>query len=524
LTAIQIPRRRWLQCLGLGLALIFHSLFPLMSPSRMVYYHNSTGLRTIVAACFFDMVLGTIAALLLWQAAQRAHCLGAFHFTIAFLGPLYLFALDPALLQSAFVHLRAFLMGIPSMRSNYLPASIPVGWAFASVPVWGLVLLVLAKAAPRVYGGVIAAGRIALMGLGIFALLGCWYLARAWNWRPNPGRAAPRFARAAVNTHPRLVWILFDEWSYAQTFSDRPPDLPLPNFDAFAADSTVYSNVRPIGYWTEFVLPSLLLGRTIDRLRASQQDFPLIAEGPGPLEPFPTGEAITADAQRLGWNVGIDGWYNPYCSFLAGTYQRCTWIDYGEPSGPMIASDTLASNMISGVLADMWPSEKARALKRVRGDGEVLFAQADQLLHDDSLDFLFLHFPLPHPPSAWDRKTGTWADAKTPYRPSYEDNLALADRELGHIMQVLRADPRWPVTTVILNGDHSWRTKLHEHANYWTPEDEHISHQAYFDDRPAVAVHAAGQTQARQVRGPVSLMIVHDLAEATLQAGASPGH
>jgi len=26
------------------------------------------------------------------------------------------------------------------------------------------------------------------------------------------------------------------------------------------------------------------------------------------------------------------------------------------------------------------------------------------------------------------------------------------------------------------------------------------------------------------VSGPVSLMIVHDLAEATLQAGASPGH
>jgi hypothetical protein len=102
---------------------------------------------------------------------------------------------------------------------------------------------------------------------------------------------------------------------------------------------------------------------------------------------------------------------------------------------------------------------------------------------------------------------------------SYEDALAHADVVLGDFMHAMQASPRWSQTSIILNGDHSWRSPMWVMEKGWTQEDQKISHGGQFDDRPLVVVHATGQTAPETVTQPISVLKVHDIAEAVIHTG-----
>ncbi len=118
-------------------------------------------------------------------------------------------------------------------------------------------------------------------------------------------------------------------------------------------------------------------------------------------------------------------------------------------------------------------------------DYRELSAAADKLLEDSSIDFVFLHLPVPHPGGIYDRKTSSFSHNNS----SYIDNLALADKSLAHLRQLLERNGTWDSSAVIVMGDHSWRTTLLWSKSYaWTPEDQAASHGGQFDDRPAYIV------------------------------------
>jgi hypothetical protein len=99
---------------------------------------------------------------------------------------------------------------------------------------------------------------------------------------------------------------------------------------------------------------------------------------------------------------------------------------------------------------------------------------------------------------------------------SYLDNLALADIMLGKFMAILKASPRWQDTTVIVEGDHSWRTELWDSLPAWTDEDDAAS-RGVFDTRPAVIIHQAAQTTPQTESSAWSLINVHEVVEKVLQ-------
>jgi membrane-anchored protein YejM (alkaline phosphatase superfamily) len=134
----------------------------------------------------------------------------------------------------------------------------------------------------------------------------------------------------------------------------------------------------------------------------------------------------------------------------------------------------------------------------------------------DQADFVFLHLPVPHSPNIWSRARGDFAQQ---CGSSYVDSLALADRELGSIVATLKSSPRWKDTTLIVEGDHSWRTYLWKDGIEWTQEDAEAS-RAGFDPRPAVIVHLAGQTQAKADAQPWSLLNVHTVLGQVIRGEA----
>ncbi len=131
------------------------------------------------------------------------------------------------------------------------------------------------------------------------------------------------------------------------------------------------------------------------------------------------------------------------------------------------------------------------------------------MLNDDQADFVFLHMPIPHSPNIWSRiedNYTTFCDS------SYLDNLALADKVLGRMMQILQNSPRWKDTTVIVEGDHSWRTWIWENLPAWSDEDDAAARRG-FDPRPAMIIHQPGQTKPLTNDRPWSILNVHEVLE-----------
>ena len=100
------------------------------------------------------------------------------------------------------------------------------------------------------------------------------------------------------------------------------------------------------------------------------------------------------------------------------------------------------------------PTDESRDIRQHSTDYRNLLAAGDAYLADPSINFLFLHMPIPHPYGFYDRSKETFSTKHT----SYIDNLALADRYLAHIRQLLEQNNQWDSATVIVMGDHSWRT------------------------------------------------------------------
>ena len=66
----------------------------------------------------------------------------------------------------------------------------------------------------------------------------------------------------------RIVWLLFDELSYNQTFDHRFPGLAMPALTNFKSQSVLFSDLKPAGYYTDRVIPSFFLGTPVDKSAA----------------------------------------------------------------------------------------------------------------------------------------------------------------------------------------------------------------------------------------------------------------
>ena len=145
---------------------------------------------------------------------------------------------------------------------------------------------------------------------------------------------------------------------------------------------------------------------------------------------------------------------------------------------------------------------------RDRSPGQHAF----QLLHTDQADFVFLHFAVPHSPNIWSRIRNDYTQTCD---SSYLDSLALADHILGRVLSTLQASPRWNQTSLIVQGDHSWRIDAWDWLPAWTQEDDAASRET-FDPRPAVIIHQAGQQQPQTVSTAWPIIQIHGVVEQVL--------
>jgi Sulfatase len=398
---------------------------------------------------------------------------------------------------------------------DVMPVDIPPLVVFAIGVVWTVLLFFVILRAPKFASLLSRAGSGLLAGFVVFALVMTWQLGRAMLWRPGPQSFSNPVA-AAPPHKPRLVWLLFDELAYQPTFEARDPTLELPNFDRLRAESTLYSDITPIAYRTTRAVPSLLLGRAItDVTYTAQNRYMVQIDGDADWKPFDPETTLFGMAARHGLTTSIVGWYIAYCPIFVGVATDCYWSNEdAQDRGPTSTRASFAQNVwfpLRIMVEEAITPKRAWAdVAAWNADGHIA-AVEDLRRHeletvaDSQADILYLHIPAPHPPEFWDRRTANYAPGG-----SYLDSLDYSDRLLGQILSRLEAQPRWTDTTLIVHGDHSWRTQMWRPLPGWSAEDERISHGGKWDPRPLLMIHTPGQHFQQTVVAPTSIMQVHD--------------
>jgi hypothetical protein len=388
---------------------------------------------------------------------------------------------------------------------------------------WIAVLLITVRSFTPIAHRVRTFGSSVLAGFAIFGLIVAGQLVRAAIWRPGPQAFAAPISAPSPGK-PRLVWILFDELAYKYTFEDRDPSLKLPNFDRLRAESALYTDVTPIADRTTRAVPTLLLGHEVTDVEYTQNNEYLIRTADSPhWQPFNADASLFGMAKQRGVTTSIVGWYVSYCPIFAKVATECYWSnDDAQDRGPTWLDASFGENVWFPLRILMeqflWPRQAVRDDARRNAEGHLASVRdvtqhaLDTLGHSQA-DIIYLHLPTPHPPSFWNRRTAQYATGG-----SYLDSLDYSDRLLGEMLDQLEKQPRWAATTLIVQGDHSWRTWMWRTLPGWSAEDERISHKGQWDPRPVVLIHAAGQQSPQTVTAPTSLMLVHDRVAAEIQA------
>jgi len=406
---------------------------------------------------------------------------------------------------------------------NVFPFNVPDSAVLAVSLLWLGSLTFVILRAPAFAARFRRISSAALTGFVVFFLVSAAQLVRAALWRPGPQSFASPIATPAANK-PRVILILFDELAYKPVFESRDPSLHLPNFDRLRNDSTLYTDVTPIGYWTIHVIPSLLSGHMVtDVAYTTDNRFLVRSQDSSQWHSFDANTTLIGMAKQHGATTSIVGWYLPYCAVFTRTATECYWSnDDAEDRGPTSSSRSYIENVWFPlqILVERYfaPGKAWTDFAAWKSRGHIasvkdVSQRALQTLATSNADLIYIHLPSPHPPEFWNRHIGTYASGG-----SYLDSLDYSDHLLGQVLDILQAQPRWSATTLIVQGDHSWRTRMWRSQPGWSAEDERISHGGQWDPRPVMLIHSAGQQSAATVAAPTSIMIAHDFVAAQIQS------
>jgi len=498
--------------LGIATFCLFGNLGLLVSTNHIAVYHQSGDAFPLFAFAGVELVVLWVLLALLLLLVERLDRIRVFLWSaILFLLPWLVLknvaALFPEMLPSW-------------LGMSVLGTSLVVSLVFVSRPSLLPVLERILDFAATILGFAAMSGVIVIAQL-------IWFGWQARDLNSPVTLHRPSEVSSSARPKTRVIWIVLDELSYQQVYEQRFAGLQLPAFDRLAAESTVFTHTIPAGMFTEAVIPSLLTGRAIDRIRASadgQLAYTRMRNS-GEWQRFNQHDTVFQDALDAGLSTGVAGWYIPYCRILPQVLDRCFWVQRQPRVDGIMPGASISANLedilrqqISAVRWHLFwknrtPEEDPPYAAAHISDFRDISAEGDSLLKDHSADFIFLHIPVPHLGGIYNRKTGEFATTHS----NYIDNLALADRYLAHVRAVAEQAGDWDSSVVIVMGDHSWRTqKIYIHQRSWTIEEQLASHGGQFDDRPAYILKLPGQQKGTQIDTPFAAENTRKLLDALI--------
>lgn len=381
-----------------------------------------------------------------------------------------------------------------------------VNWERISTPVTTTLLLLLAPSMPLSVGSA------------------------AWHIRQGPPHglypdkplqpALPQSAGA-----PHVLWILFDEWDQALTFPERPAGLSLPELDRFQDQAFRANRAYSPSRITIVSVPSLLTGKIFVQASLESWNQMMLVYDPGQAPvALSTQETIFSAARSRGFNVGIVGWYLPYCR-LFPECTVCSWHpaigllgrrEYEKPYPGLSMMVQVLTRQVEfvplikrlGIVNGLDGPENptAKALHAI-SYGEIRDDML-QAITDPRLNLIFVHVNVPHLPAIYDVSTGAISNGRN---TTYLGNLRLVDRTLGDIRKALENAGMWDTSTILLTGDHPLRV-----TSYERPERHPAVRGLKQHSQAPYLLRMSGETQGVVYDSPMNMIVTKDLLMAIL--------
>jgi len=491
-----------LEGVGAAFLLLLPLVFGFIDPSHLELYHEPLPVTNLIGGFLLDVVCFSILAMAFLVAVEH---------------------LPKILQRTLFALVASVILWRVLDQASRMQKNLRVSlyWNHARSEICIAMLLLsglLACFRPRITEPLV---RIIRVVVASFAFSALWIVPQlvliAMAGEPHAAAKPSLQSPDADNTpRRRIIWILFDELSYDQTLDHPAPGIKLPNFDRLRTESVSFSNLTPVGYDTDRIIPSLLLGRRINDIRSTiAGDLWFRDENQGRWVVYNPNETLFGVARQNGWNSGVDGWYNPYCRTFAALLNACSWEPtrtlpvelYGASEERSVLANAVA--LPYAFVAAKVNETTAKRTANIQQYRQIM-VHAQALIDDPQIQFAFIHLPVPHPPGIYDRNTHTLRPAGT-----YLDNLVLSDDTLGQLLQDIAATPSSRKTTVIVSSDHSWRVPKWRYSEFWSDEDEAAS-GGRFDQRPFLLIHFPGQTSVNQVNVVLPELIEHDMIAGML--------
>ena len=490
-----------LEGVGAALLLLFPYFLPLLQHSNLALYRHPLPITNLLGGALVDLLGLSLLAVGFLVAIQYLPRTPQRTLNALFTGLMLWRIVDIAFQMQTNPAITAYWSGL---REQFFVAFI-------------LLSGVLALFLPRIMQSVV---RVVGLVIASFALCTIWIIPQLLHLMlTHPPDERSAFIHLPPLSHStssqRIIWILFDELSYHQAFDHPAPGIQLPNLDRLRTESVSFSNLTPAGNATEFIIPSLFLGRRIDRIRSTVDgDLWYYDESQHRWSAFDPNATLFGFAQQNGWSTGVDGWYNPYCRILAPVLNACIW----RSDAPLLmeiygASEDKSVLANAAVLpqAILWRLTNRKALNMHVEAYLDLMRNAHALIENSQIRFVFMHLPVPHPLGIYDRQRHMLRTGG-----DYLDNMVLADDSLGTLMREIDATPSASQTTVIVSSDHSWRILGWRHDASWSGEEERAS-GGRFDQRPVLLIHFPGQTSGNDVNTALPEMLEHDVIAEMLR-------
>jgi hypothetical protein len=268
----------------------------------------------------------------------------------------------------------------------------------------------------------------------------------------------PDALSTAVAPKNRVIWILFDEWDYRLTFEKN---LHLPETDSFRGTSFSSTNAYSPARMTIQSVPMLITGtRLVNQqfIGPRALTYEVVEQQPTRRVNWSDLPNVFSDAKSNGYNVGIIGWYLPYCRLFDGL-SLCEWWPLETKRNSVRAEKGLATVMLDEGRSLFENSTcfplglpvlfSLPAIKHIQTYHKILESSL-KVIADPRYDMVFLHYPVPHAPYIY---SGSQSDFKLS-KEGYLGNIALVDRTIGILRKRMEEANVWDSSTVILTADH----------------------------------------------------------------------
>jgi len=268
----------------------------------------------------------------------------------------------------------------------------------------------------------------------------------------GPGQAHEKgLLDPAAKSRQKIIWVLFDELDPAYVY-DAAQGFKLQSLRK-GFENAFYTGfaIAPTNRTVNSVLSYLLSEQVVEVKPVSANVALLRIDGQAAV-PFKPEGTIFEKLWQKGYKIGISGWHLPYCRLFEKYASECA--QFGSSKYNNVTSSDYVEALwmdLHSLLPDWASFQHGYIYKKS-------WESSEWLLRNKSLDFIYLHFSVPHLPRVANGESERFAAFFDSTQKAYESNLSLVDESIDRIREILASEGEWDRSILIITSDHWWRT------------------------------------------------------------------